>query len=180
MRCPEIASALSSCAQKGRTLLPSAFRIFKYAKPGLKYLSSCLLCHSITAVSPTGCLSIHHQVPKNKLEWCVVLIIFYLCGQEVILPGELHFGPFFSLMPPCTHPALSTGVATGVAGSWDVTMAKRKLLHGDYPVFFCSHGNYLQNFPLNSRTELSLKIHTLKNPLSWGKFGSFRCVSGIY
>lgn len=43
--------------------------------------------------------------PQTKLEACVVLIIFYLCGQEVIWSGELYFRPFPSLIPPCMHPA---------------------------------------------------------------------------
>lgn len=64
-----------------------------------------LPCHSITAVSHTGCLSICHTVPKTKLEQCIVLIIFYLCGQEVIWSGELYCRPFLSLIPPCAHPA---------------------------------------------------------------------------
>lgn len=85
-------------------LLPSAFQVLKYTELGLGYLSSSLPCHSITAVSPTGCLSIHHVVPKAKSERCVVLIIFYLCGQEVFWSGELYFRPFLSLLPPCAHP----------------------------------------------------------------------------
>lgn len=87
-----------------KTLLPWTFQVFTYAEPGTGDLSSSLPCHSITAVSPTGCLSIHHLVPKTKLEWCVVLIIFSLCGQEVIWSGELYFRPFPSLIPPCAHP----------------------------------------------------------------------------
>lgn len=142
----------------GRTLLPSALQVFIYAQAGLGYLSSSLPCHSIAAVSPTGCPSICHLLPKTKLEQYVVLIIFYLCGQEVIWSGELYFRPFLSLIQPCAHPAwvqewLSCPLVwPGLDKTqWPVFSITRGSCYVDYPEFFSSDGNYLHNLQLNPR-----------------------------
>lgn len=151
----------------GRAPLLSASQVFKYADPGLGYLSSslpsqhrCCLTHRLPEHPPSG--------PKNQIRAVRCFNYFLLVWSG----GYLVWWALrqaLSLINTTLHTSCaSTGtvkLSACVAGSWYDTVAsiynyKRKLLYVDYPVFFSSDGNYLHKFQLNPRTEVLLKIYT--------------------
>lgn len=148
-------------------LLPSTFRVFKCAEPGLPRLlfpplsqHHCCLTHWLPEHLPYG--------PQNQIRavHCFNYFLLVWSGGYLVWGALLQALSLINttLRASCT----STGMvqlSTCVASAWYDTVAsiynyKKKLLYVDYLVFFFSDCNYLHKFQLNPRTEVSLEIYT--------------------